>query len=58
MNKETYKKVVELLQERYDIMKAFENKADVVYFDGMVDMLSAIGYEVVITDGVVKLLKW
>ena len=50
MTKQQISNLEELLDERKSIMDAFNNKADEVYYNGIVQAINTIGYEVHVDD--------
>lgn len=50
MTRQQIKSLEELLDERKLIMLAFGNKADEVYYNGIIQAIITIGYEVLVDD--------
>ena len=58
MNKRQISNLESLLDERKQIVEAFHNKADEVYYKGIVQAIVTIGYEVKVDNGKHKLIPF
>ena len=57
MTKQQCKNLEDLLTERLNIIDAYNQKSDIVFFKGMVTTLAALGYDYIEDDEGIKILK-